>query len=83
VTDEEPADATPTLLRVVRGDPTPAELAALVAVVAARTGGTHAAAAQSISGWRSVPTVPTVPRVGPGAWRLSGFGKGVRTRASW
>ena len=63
-------------LRVVRGQPTDAELAALVAVLAARrpaesTVDTDAAA-------RSVWADPgrrlrAVPRPGPGAWRRSGL----------
>ncbi len=60
------------LLRVVRGDPSPEELAALVAVVAARGSGGAAAPTPVQSLW-SRPRMrgPVVP--GPGAWRASGL----------
>lgn len=72
---DESAD-TPPLLRVVKGDPTPEQLAALVAVVAAAAG----AAAQPSSAprpeWsarhRLVRRGHTLAhRHGPGAWRAS------------
>ena len=67
------------VLRIVRGDPAPEELAALVAVVSAVAAGTgdDEQPAPPVSGWRGLPAY------GAGAWRLSGFPKGVRTRASW
>lgn len=64
------------VLRIVRGDPSPEEIAALVAVLATR-GGTAPVDPAPASGWRALPSA------GPAAWRLSGFVKGVRTRASW
>jgi len=60
-------------LRVVRGDATPEELAALVAVLAA-AGGEPAAAPRRVPAW-SAPhrglrrTFPA----GPGGWRVSGL----------
>jgi hypothetical protein len=72
----ENADNTAALLKVVRGQPTAEELAALVAVVASRVAGaTEApAAAPKVSGWtdrsRSL-RVPGTPA--PGGWRASGF----------
>lgn len=65
------------LLRVVRGAPSPAELAALVAVIASRSGGDVEPDLAPASGWRALPLH------GAGAWRLSGVPKGVRTRAAW
>jgi hypothetical protein len=69
-------DATPPLVRVVRGTPTPEDLAALVgALFAMRTGVAAAGAQPSISRWR-VSARPTIPlRAAPGAWRASGLPK--------
>jgi len=73
--DRDPPTGQP-LLRVVRGDATPEEIAALVAVLV-----THAAGARAGKPVRSVPGLwsdrsrqlrrPLVP--GPGAWRGSGL----------
>jgi hypothetical protein len=62
----------PPLLRVVRGDPTDAELAALIAVVAARTAvGTPATDRRTESSrWAQVRPRPVL-RHGPGAWQAS------------
>jgi len=64
------------VLRVVKGDPTAEELAALVAVVAARNAAAAAAAAESKPKPRSQWGHPTrqhrTPhRFGPGQWRAS------------
>jgi hypothetical protein len=68
-------DVTPPMaptVRVVRGTPTPEELAALVgALFAMRTGASAAGARPAASRWR-VSARPTIPlRAGPGAWRAS------------
>jgi len=65
------------LLRVVKGDPTPEELAALVAVIAARNAAAAAAegdAPQPRSQWGH-PTRQhrTVHRFGRGQWRASAW----------
>ena len=61
---------TSPLLRVVRGDPTPEELAALIAVVSARAGVSEATPEPARSLWsRPVLRQPLTP--GPGAWRAS------------
>ncbi len=64
------------LLSVVRGEPTPAELAALAVVIAARARptGAGAPAGQSGSEW-SAPIRLMRPQLGrgPGAWRASGL----------
>ena len=78
---DEQADAAPVqpVLRVVKGDPTPEELAALVAVVAARNAAAaHAAAAGARPRPRSewghpVRAHRTPHRVGPDAWRRSAW----------
>lgn len=70
----EPDDAVRPLLRVVSGHPTPEELAALIAVVTARSGAVAVPAAPPASRW-SAPAGrlrrPLQP--GPGAWRASGL----------
>jgi hypothetical protein len=60
-------------LTVVRGDPTDAELAAVVAVLAARAeSGTVAAAAAWPSEWAGRHRLVRQPvPAGPGAWRAS------------
>jgi hypothetical protein len=63
--------ATP-LLRVVRGDPTPEELAALLAVVTARGTAAVEAAPAPPSRWASRAASLRRPlSPGPGAWRAS------------
>ena len=62
-------------LQVVRGDATPEEIAALVAVLAARTASPGAEApARRTSGWADRARLVRQPvRHGPGAWRASAF----------
>jgi hypothetical protein len=61
---------TAPLLRVVRGDATPEELAALVAVLTARSQGGGEPVAAERSAWgRPLMRKPLTP--GPGAWRRS------------
>ena len=63
----------PPLLRVLRGNPSPEELAALVAVLAAR-GGDEEPAAPPSSRWADRSTLLRSPLPsGPGAWRASGL----------
>jgi hypothetical protein len=57
------------LLRVVRGDPTPEELAALIAVVSSRGGGLDEPAPQR-SLWGR-PSLRQPLATGPGAWKAS------------
>lgn len=66
-------------LRVVRGTPEPAELAALVAVVAARTAAARGTAAtepeREVSRWSDPATMlGGRPAPSPHAWRTSGWG---------
>ncbi|MFW6204053.1 MAG: acyl-CoA carboxylase subunit epsilon [Actinomycetota bacterium] len=67
-------DADPPV-RVVKGDPTPEELAALVAVISAKAAEAGGAETERPSTWaaywRTVRTAPLRP--GPGAWRASGL----------
>jgi hypothetical protein len=60
------------MLRVVRGTPEPEELAALVAVLAARSAARVPETARRRSSWasRSRQVRPAL-RPGPDAWRLS------------
>ncbi len=68
------------VLRVVRGDPSPEQLAAVVAVVAARAAAERAEAARQAAAVSARPTSAWVDRAralrgplphGPGAWRAS------------
>ncbi len=62
------------VLRLVRGDPTPEELAALVAVLAARSTGAPDPAPEPRSLWRDHAArlrAPLLP--GAGSWRASGL----------
>ncbi|MGC9668050.1 acyl-CoA carboxylase subunit epsilon [Planosporangium sp. 12N6] len=66
------ADETTPALRVVRGTPTPEELAALVGVILRRPAA-PAPAPVAPSRWRA-SALPGVPlRAGTGAWRASGL----------
>ena len=61
-------------LRVVSGDPTPEEVAALVAVLAASGGGERAGpAAYARRGRTRARLVRRTPPPGPGGWRASGL----------
>lgn len=82
ITDTDPTDpasqstepARPPL-RVVHGDATPEEIAAIVAVLAAAASGDAASPADGPrrSRWSSPATRLRVPaRRGPGAWRAAG-----------
>ena len=67
------SEPTEPVLRVIKGDPTPEELAAVLAVLSAAASSPPAPERAAPSGWsaywRSV-RAPLVP--GPGAWRSSG-----------
>jgi hypothetical protein len=83
--DEELAPVIP-LFRVTKGDPSPEEIAALTAVLAAMAGagGPEAAEPLRIGRWNDPrASLTRMPPVGFGAWPASGFEKGTRTRASW
>ena len=73
-TEQTPAEA-PVALHVVKGNPTPEELAALIAVVAA-SGGPEAAPEKPRSLWASPARrhrTPVAP--GRGAWRASALAR--------
>jgi hypothetical protein len=59
------------LLRVVRGDPSPHELAALVAVLTARTAAEVAPEPRAVRSLWATPVLRTPLHPGPGAWRAS------------
>jgi hypothetical protein len=71
---------SPPTLRLVRGDAAPEEIAALLAVLAARTAAAPDADPAGVTprgGWadraRALPSMPQLAaRTGPGAWRASG-----------
>jgi len=70
----EATDFTKPLLRVVKGDLTPEELAALIAVVAARSAGGVPAKPKPRSEWgHPVRAVRGPHRPGPDAWRRSAW----------
>lgn len=61
-------------VRVVKGDPTPEELAALVAVLSAKVAEAGDAVPERPSTWAAYwRTVRAPLRPGPGAWRASGL----------
>jgi len=64
----------PPVIRVVRGNPTTDELAALVVVLTAGVPGDESAAApKTPSGWSAYWRATRAPlSPGPGAWRSSG-----------
>ena len=65
----------PPLLRVVRGQPSPEELAALVAVVAAAAGAPSEASPAQPRRWGAPATLvrAPLPTPGPGAWKAAGW----------
>jgi hypothetical protein len=68
------ADAARPVLRVVSGEPTPEELAALTVVLAAAASGGGAAPVAVRSTWADpARSVRVVFPAGPGAWRSSGL----------
>jgi hypothetical protein len=80
---DRPAGERP-LLRVVRGEPTAEELAAVVAVLAVRSRPAAVAGPEppAAGGWADRTAAlrrPLAP--GPGAWRVAGRTPGVRTGA--
>jgi hypothetical protein len=70
-------------LRLVRGEASAEEIAALVAVLAAGTAATPPPR-RPISRWAD-PALAVRRGIepGPGAWHRSGFTPGIRTRADW
>ena len=67
-------EQAPPLLRIVKGDPTPEEVAALVSVVSALAAGAQASSGQARpkSQWAShARRLRGTHRHGPGAWRAS------------
>ena len=61
-------------LRLVRGDASPEEIAALFAVLSAASGGDEAPAPRPTSAWTSRERLVRRPLTpGPGAWRASAW----------
>lgn len=75
--DTVASDAGKPVLRVVRGDPTPQELAALIAVVSARNAARRPKVAAQRSEWgHPARAQRTRLRVGPDQWRRSAWAGG-------
>ncbi|MCE0766668.1 acyl-CoA carboxylase subunit epsilon [Pseudonocardia kujensis] len=70
--DEKTPEERRALFRVVKGDPTPEELAALTVVLAAAASGGGAAPPKPRDLWSNPADRVRRPlEVGPGAWRAS------------
>jgi hypothetical protein len=70
---DDSAEERAAFLRVDRGDPTPDELAAVVAVLAS-LGGPVAAPARRTPEWNAPRRLHRFPHApGPGGWRASGL----------
>lgn len=77
--EEKEAPVAKPILRVVKGDLSPEELAALVAVISVRNAAAAHAAARTKpkvrSAWGHPANMARTPhRFGPGAWRQSALG---------
>lgn len=71
------------VLRVVRGEPTQEELAALVIAIAMKQR-SSAASMEPGSGWRDrAPLLRKPVFATAGAWRAAARESGARTRAAW
>jgi hypothetical protein len=84
VSEDAPVEPQRPMLRVVKGDATPEEIAALVTVLAASAAGAVEPPQPQQSPWtyrRAQLSKPVF--VGHGEWRRSGFDKGTRTKADW
>jgi Acyl-CoA carboxylase epsilon subunit len=74
------------LLRLIRGDATPEEIAAVVALLTARASPVEQPSAPARSAWADPAERVrgfVASRPGAGAWQRSGRVPGVRTRAGW
>lgn len=72
--DQAPGEPTPPPLRLVRGDATPEEIAALVAVLSAASAAGDPAPPHPRSQWASRARAVRQPLApGRGAWRASAF----------
>ena len=60
-------------LRVIRGDATPEELAAVVALLTAASSGGAAAPEPEVRSLWAAPQLRGALHAGPGAWRASGL----------
>ena len=69
---EQDATRVP-LLRVVRGEPSAEQLAALIAVVTARASAPAAEAGSAVRPLWAAPVLRSALAHGPGAWRASGL----------
>ena len=72
-TENEPAEPQRPALRIVHGDPTPEEVAALVAVLASAGGGEDAPERRTPEWSAHHRKVRATYPHGPGGWRSSGL----------
>ncbi|MDQ3576506.1 MAG: acyl-CoA carboxylase subunit epsilon [Actinomycetota bacterium] len=71
---DDRTETSPPFLRIVRGDPSPEEIAALVAVLSAASGNRKTAAPAPAYGWSATSRLlRSSPSPGPGGWRASAF----------
>ncbi|CAO5242618.1 acyl-CoA carboxylase subunit epsilon [Frankia sp. AgKG'84/4] len=71
-------------LRLIRGNATPEEIAAVVALLAARSAPAEAPSRPVRSTWADPAQALRSPlHIGAGSWRRSGLSPGIRTRAGW
>ena len=77
MSDQTPAapEPAPPLLRVVKGDATPEEIAALVAVVSSLGGGQDTAPRHTPEWSRPERRMRPAHAHGPGGWRSSGLAR--------
>ncbi|MCM3887611.1 acyl-CoA carboxylase subunit epsilon [Frankia sp. R82] len=81
--DQDGQPDRPTL-RLIRGNATPEEIAAVVALLAAQAAVGEPPPPPVRSAWADPTQAHRGPlHVGAGAWRRSGLSPGVRTRAGW
>lgn len=73
-TPEQGTQQQAPAIRVVRGNPSPEEVAAIVAVLSAASGGDDGARKPRTSPWTARRRFARPPMfAGPGFWRLSGL----------
>jgi hypothetical protein len=84
VAQDEGGQSDRPQLRLIRGNATPEEIAAIVALLAARSAPVVDTSQPVRSAWADPAQALREPlHVGAGAWRRSGLIPGTRTRAGW
>jgi hypothetical protein len=84
VAQDDDGQASRPQLRLIRGNATPEEIAAVVALLAARSVPMEGPSSPVRSAWADpAHALRGQLNAGAGAWRRSGMSSGVRTRAGW